>query len=77
MMKFYYDDTLIRTSKAHIYTHAIVFPGVPGSGKRWAVHSCHHSLAAAKAMLARTRRGMALYNPDKAAALRIVPLEKR
>lgn len=47
-MKFYYDDTLIRTSKAHIYTHAIVFPGAPGSGKRWAVHSCHHSLAAAE-----------------------------
>lgn len=69
-MKFYFDGEKICTSKAHNYTHAIVYPAKPGTGKKWQLQSRHSSLA-------NTRRGLNLYNPEKAAALRLVELEAR
>lgn len=33
-MKFYFDGELIRTSKAHRYTHAVVLPTKPGGHKQ-------------------------------------------
>lgn len=76
-MKFYFDGEKICTSKAHNYTHAIVYPAKPGTGKKWQLQSRHSSLALAQAALANTRRGLNLYNPEKAAALRLVELEAR
>lgn len=36
-MKFYFDGELIRTSKAHRYTHAVVLPTKPGATNKWDV----------------------------------------
>lgn len=77
MMKFYYDGELIRTSKTHDYTHAVVLPSKPGAINKWVALGCRSSLAGAQALLAERRRHYAKYDPDKAAALRVVPLEKR
>lgn len=76
MMKFYCDGELIRTSKSHDYTHAVVLPSKPGAINKWVALGCRSSLAGAQALLAE-RRHYAKYDPDKAAALRVVPLEKR
>lgn len=43
-MKFYFDGEKICTSKAHNYTHAIVYPAKPGAGKKWQLQSRHSSL---------------------------------
>lgn len=77
MMKFYYDGELIRTSKSHNYTHAVVLPRKPGAINKWVTLGCRSSLAGAQALLAERRRHYAKYDPDKAAALRVVSLEKR
>lgn len=34
-MKFYFDGELIRTSKTHRYTHAVVLPTKPGATNKW------------------------------------------
>ena len=44
-MKFYFDGELIRTSKAHRYTHAVVLPTKPGATNKWDVLGCRASLA--------------------------------
>ena len=76
-MKFYFDGELIRTSKAHRYTHAVVLPTNPGATNKWDVLGCRASLANAKALLAQEHRRIAKYNPEKAAELRVVELEAR
>ena len=76
-MKFYFDGELIRTSKTHRYTHAVVLPTNPGATNKWDVLGCRASLANAKALLAQERRRIAKYNPEKAAELRVVELEAR
>lgn len=72
-MKFYYDGELIRTSKTHTYTHAVVAPADPESSNRWVVFGCRSSLAGAEQLLAETRR---LY-PKSGEQARIVPLEAK
>ena len=74
-MKFYFDGELIRTSKAHRYTHAVVLPTKPGATNKWDVLGCRASLASARALLAQEQRRIAKYNPEKAAELRVVELE--
>lgn len=76
-MKFYFDGELIRTSKTHRYTHAVVLPTKPGATNKWGVLGCRASLANAKALLAQERRRIAKYNQEKADALRVVELEAR
>lgn len=76
-MKFYFDGELIRTSKTHRYTHAVVLPTEPGATNKWDVLGCRASLANAKALLAQEQRRIAKYNPEKAAELRVVELEAR
>lgn len=76
-MKFYFDGELIRTSKAHHYTHAVILPTKPGATNKWDVLGCRTSLANAKALLAQERRRIAKHNPEKADALRVVELEAR
>ena len=76
-MKFYFDGELIRTSKTHRYTHAVVLPTNPGATNKWEVLGCRASLANAKALLAQERSRIAKYNPEKARALRVVELEAR
>lgn len=76
-MKFYFDGELIRTSKAHRYTHAVVLPTKPGATNKWDVLGCRASLANAQALLAQERRRIAKYNQEKADALRVVELEAR
>ena len=75
-MKFYFDGELICTSNAMIYTHAVVFPSNKAEAiNKWVMHSRHVSQEAAERALTRTRRGMSLYDPEKARALRVVALE--
>ena len=76
-MKFYFDGELIRTSKAHRYTHAVVLPTEPGATNKWDALGCRASLTNAKALLAQEQRRIAKYNPEKAAELRVVELEAR
>lgn len=76
-MKFYFDGELIRTSKTHRYTHAVVLPTNPGATNKWDVLGCRASLANAKALMAQERRRIAKYNQEKADALRVVELEAR
>lgn len=73
-MKFYYDGVLICCAKVKEYKYAVVYPD---SKKVWAMHSRHCSLEAAQELLKRVKRGMSFYDPEKAASLRVVPLEKR
>lgn len=72
-MKFYYDGVLICSAKTKECKYAIVYPD---SKKVWAMHSRHYSLAAAQEMFKRVKRGMSFYDPEKAASMRVVPLEK-
>ena len=74
-MKFYFDGELIRTSKTHHYTHAVVAPTKPGATNKWDALGCRASMANAQALLAQERRRIAKYNPEKARALRVVALE--
>ena len=76
-MKFYFDGELIRTSKAHHYTHAVVLPTKPGATNKWDALGCRASLASTQALLAQERRRIAKYNLEKAAALRLVELEEK
>ena len=76
-MKFYYDGELIRTSKTHHYTRAVVTRTKPGATNKWDALGCRASLENAKALLAQERRRIAKYNPELAAALRLVELEER
>lgn len=76
-MKFYFDGELIRTSKTHHYTHAVVAPANPEAKNKWLTYGCRASLASAQALLDQERRRIAKYNPEKAAALRLVELEER
>lgn len=76
-MKFYFDGELISVSKSIIYTHAIVYPAKPETGKKWQRYSRYISKEAAERALAKTRRGMSLYDPEKAHTLRVVELEAR
>lgn len=76
-MKFYFDGELIRTSKAHRYTHAVVLPTKPGATNKWDVLGCRASLANAQTLLAQERRRIAKYNQKTADALRVVELEAR
>lgn len=76
-MKFYFDGELIRTSKAHRYTHAIVLPTKPGATNKWDAVGCRATLKSAQALLAQEQRRIAKYNPEKAAELRVVELEAR
>lgn len=76
-MKFYFDGELIRTSKTHRYTHAVVLPTKPGATNKWDAVGCRASLASAWALLEQERRRIAKYNPEKADALRVVKLEAR
>lgn len=46
-MKFYFDGELIRTSKAHHYTHAVVLPTKPGATNKWDAVGCRASLKSA------------------------------
>lgn len=73
-MKFYYDGVLICGAKTQKYRYAIVYPS---SQERWVMHSRHCSLASAQTMFERIKRGMSFYDPEKAASLRVVPLEMR
>lgn len=43
-MKFYFDGELIRTSKAHNYTHAVVSPARPEAVNSWLVYGCRATL---------------------------------
>ena len=72
-MKFYYDGELIRTSKTHTYTHAVVAPAAPQLMNRWVVFGCRSSLEGAEKLLAETRR----LCQKNGAAIRIVPLEAK
>lgn len=76
-MKFYFDGELIRTSKAHHYTHAVVLPTKPGATNKWDAVGCRATLKSAQALLAQEQRRIAKYNPEKAAELRVVALEAR
>ena len=76
-MKFYFDGELIRTSKAHNYTHAVVSPARPGAVNSWLVYGSLATLKSAQALLAQEQRRIAKYNPEKAAELRVVELETR
>lgn len=76
-MKFYFDGELIRTSKTHHYTHAVVLPTKPGATNKWDALGCRATLESAQALLAQERRRIAKYNPEKAAELRVVELEAR
>ena len=76
-MKFYFDGELIRTSKAHRYTHAVVLPTKPGATNKWDAVGCRTSLKSAQALLAQDRRRIAKYNQKTADALRVVELEAR
>lgn len=76
-MKFYFDGELIRTSKAHRYTHAVVLPTKPGATNKWDAVGCRASLKSAQALLAQERRRIAKYNQKTADALRVVELEAR
>ena len=76
-MKFYVDGELIRTSKAHNYTHAVVSPARPEAVNSWLVYGCRATLKSAQALLAQEKRRIAKYNPEKAAELRVVELEAR
>lgn len=73
-MKFYYDGELIRTSKTHTYTHAVVAPADPKAENRWVVFGCRSSLAGAEQLLAETRRVWRVW-PESGTEARIVPLE--
>ena len=74
-MKFYFDGELIRASKTHHYTHAVVIQTKPGATNKWDALGCRSSLESAQALLAQERRRIAKYNPEKARALRVVALE--
>ena len=50
-MKFYFDGELIRTSKTHRYTHAVVLPTKPGATNKWDAVGCRASLKSAQALL--------------------------
>lgn len=76
-MKFYFDGELIRASKAHNYTHAVVSPARPEAANSWLVYGCRATLKSAQALLAQERRRIAKYNQEKADALRVVELEAR
>ena len=76
-MKFYFDGELIRTSKTHRYTHAVVLPTKPGATNKWDAVGCRASLKSAQALLAQERRRIAKYNQKTADALRVVELEAR
>ena len=76
-MKFYFDGELIRTSKTHRYTHAVVLPTKPGATNKWDAVGCRAFLANAQALLAQERRRIAKYNQQTADALRVVELEAR
>lgn len=76
-MKFYFDGELIRTSKTHHYTHAVVAPANPEAKNKWLAYGCRASLKSAQALLAQERRRIAKYNQKTAAALRVVELEAR
>ena len=76
-MKFYFDGELIRTSKAHNYTHAVVSPARPEAVNSWLVYGCRATLKSAQALLEQEQRRIAKYNPEKADALRVVELEAR
>ena len=76
-MKFYFDGELIRTSKAHNYTHAVVSPARPEAVNSWLVYGCRATLKSAQALLAQERRRIAKYNQKTADALRVVELEAR
>lgn len=51
-MKFYFDGELIRTSKTHRYTHAVVLPTKPGATNKWDAVGCRASLISIHALLA-------------------------
>ena len=76
-MKFYFDGELIRTSKTHRYTHAVVAPARPEAKNKWLTYGCRASLANAQALLAQERRRIVKYNQKTADALRVVELEAR
>lgn len=76
-MKFYYDGELIRTSKTHNYTHAVVAPAEPGAKNRWVTYGCRTGLPGAQALLNDTMKRVGAYNQKKAKTLRIVALEAR
>lgn len=76
-MKFYYDGELIRTSKTHNYTHAVVAPARPEAKNRWVTYGCRTGLQGAQALLNDTKRRVGAYNQEAAKALRIVELEAR
>lgn len=76
-MKFYFDGELIRTSKTHNYTHAVVSPARPEAVNSWLVYGCRTTMKSAQALLAQEQRRIAKYNPEKAAELRVVELEAR
>ena len=76
-MKFYFDGELIRASKTHRYTHAVVIQTKPGATNKWDTLGCRASLASAQALLAQERRRIAKYNQKTADALRVVELEAR
>lgn len=76
-MKFYFDGELIRASKAHNYTHAVVSPARPEAVNSWLVYGCRATLKSAQVLLEQEQRRIAKYNPEKAAELRVVELEAR
>ena len=76
-MKFYFDGELIRTSKTHNYTHAVVSPARPEAVNSWLVYGCRTTMKSAQALLAQEQRRIAKCNPEKAAELRVVELEAR
>lgn len=77
-MKFYYDGELIRTSKTHNYTHAVVAPARwPEAKNKWVTYGCRTGLPGAQALLNDTKRRMGTYNKKTAELLRIVELEAR
>ena len=76
-MKFYYDGELIRTSKTHNYTHAVVAPAEPGAKNKWVTYGCRTGLPGAQALLNDTMKRVGAYNQKKAKTLRIVALEAR
>ena len=76
-MKFYYDGELIRTSKTHNYTHAVVAPAEPGAKNRWVTYGCRTGLPGAQALLNDTMKRVGAYNKKTAELLRIVELEAR
>lgn len=77
-MKFYYDGELIRTSKTHNYTHAVVAPARwPEAKNKWVTYGCRTGLQGAQALLNDTKRRMGAYNKKTAELLRIVELEAR